>query len=180
MLLNKKSKDELSNQTTLSLPHPPIHFRSSLTLCIFSTPSQHSVNLTQQLCLQDELSLLVLLRLLKSFVILPPHRSLALLAHYVSDNVATCGHGTFTGLTFFDVHDSVEEVGFAMLASEVTRDDVVVIREMGFALCTAVDPATGQINIVRETHCDQDSFVSVRQSPVLVGQSGEFLTSRHE
>ena len=79
------------------------------------------IHRTQQLRLQYELAFLVLLRLLVRLVVLPPDRLLALPAHYVPHDVPTRRHVAFVGVRLRDVHDGVEEVGFAVLAAEVLR-----------------------------------------------------------
>lgn len=73
----------------------------------------------KQFFLQDELSLLVFLAALICLVILPTHSLLALSAGDVSDDVATGCHAPLHGLGLGDVHDGVEEVSLAMLATEV-------------------------------------------------------------
>lgn len=77
------------------------------------------IHRTQQLGLEYELALLVLLARLVRLVVLPPHRLLALPAHDVPDDVPARRHVAFCGVGLRDVHDGVEEVGFAVLAAEV-------------------------------------------------------------
>ena len=78
-----------------------------------------SVDLTQQLLLQDVLALLVLLRRLVGAVVLPAHDLLALAAVDVAHHVPARGHVALPGLALLDVHDRVEQVRFAVLAAEV-------------------------------------------------------------
>lgn len=78
-----------------------------------------SAHNAEQLLFQDELSFLVLLRGLVCLVVLPPYGFFALTALNIADNVASCGHASFHGVKGCDVHHRVEEVCFAMLASEV-------------------------------------------------------------
>ena len=82
-------------------------------------PTIHLIHRTQQLRLQYEFAFLVLLRRLVRLVVLPPHRLLALPAHYIPHNVPTRRHVAFAGVRLRNVHDGVEEVGFAVLAAEV-------------------------------------------------------------
>lgn len=80
-------------------------------------------DVAEQLSLEDELALLVLLRVLKGLVVFPAHRLLTLAAGDVADNVAARRHVTLVGLAGVDVDDIVEEVGFAVLATEILRAD---------------------------------------------------------
>ena len=81
----------------------------------------HLIHRTQQLRLQYELAFFVLLRRLVRLVVLPPHRLLTLPAHYIPHDVPTGRHVAFAGVRLRNVHDGVEEVGFAVLAAEVLR-----------------------------------------------------------
>jgi len=114
--------------------------------------STHSSNLTQQLGLQYELVFLVLLAALESLVIFPADRLLALLALYIAHNVASGSHVALARIAGCDVHDIVEEVGFAMLTAEIPADDVVVVGKMGFAVLAAVYFIGVEINIVCQPH----------------------------
>ena len=78
-----------------------------------------SVDVAEQLGFEDELALLVLFGGLVGFVILPAHGFLALAAGNVTHDVSACGHVTFAGLAWEDVHDIVEEKGLAMLTAKV-------------------------------------------------------------
>lgn len=73
----------------------------------------------KQFFLQDELALLVFLAALVGLVVLPTHSLLALAAGDVADDVATGRHTALDGIGLGDVHDGVEEVSLAMLATEV-------------------------------------------------------------
>ena len=73
----------------------------------------------QELCLEDELALLVLLARLVGLVVFPADRLLALAAVDVAYNVAARRHVALVGVGFGHVDDAVEQVGFAVLATEV-------------------------------------------------------------
>lgn len=73
----------------------------------------------QQLCLENELALLVLLAGLIGLVVLPADRLLTLATVDVADNVAAGGHVALVGLRLGDVDDAVEQVRLAVLAAEV-------------------------------------------------------------
>ena len=95
---------------------------SSLPALVVYEPALTAIDLihrTQQLRLQYEFPFLVLLRRLKRLVVLPPHRLLALPAHYVPHDVPARRHVAFVGVRLRNVDDGVEEVGFAVLAAEV-------------------------------------------------------------
>ena len=87
----------------------------------------HLIHRTQQFRLQYEFAFLVLLRRLERLVVLPTHRLLALPAHYIPNDVPTRRHVAFAGVRLRDVHDGVEEVGFAVLAAEVLRIQTISI-----------------------------------------------------
>jgi hypothetical protein len=76
-------------------------------------------DITQQLCLQNILPLLVLFTGLKCLIILPAHRFLTLSARYVSHYVSSRRHVAFRGIPLVHIHHGVEEVGFTMLAAEI-------------------------------------------------------------
>jgi hypothetical protein len=102
----------------------------------------------EQFLLQDKLPLLVFLAALVGLVILPTHSFLALSARDVADDVATSCHAALDGLGLGDVHDVIEEVSFAVLATEVSADDIIVVRKMCLALLTAKNLVGSQINVV--------------------------------
>lgn len=88
----------------------------------------------KQLTLKYKFALFVFFPGLICFVIFPADCFVALFAFDVSHDVPTCGHITFHRLSLFDIHHGREEEGFAMLASEVPRNDIVEVGEMGFAV----------------------------------------------
>src|SRR4051812_22975823 len=90
---------------------------------LHDSPSRLSSDRAKQLSLENELSLLVLLRSLIGFVVLPPNSFLALTAMYVPHNVSARGHIPLAWFALSDIDYAVEEVGFAMLASEVLHED---------------------------------------------------------
>lgn len=85
----------------------------------------------QQLCLQNELALLVLFARLVSLVVLPADCLLALPAVDVADYVATGRHVALVGIRLGDVDDAVKEVGFAVLAAEVLQGVSATLRVSG-------------------------------------------------
>ena len=85
----------------------------------YGTCPDNSVDCTQQLCLQNVLALLVLLRGLVRLVVLPTHRLFALPADNIPHYMSPRGHVALNGFSLRDIYDGVEQVGFAMLAAEV-------------------------------------------------------------
>ena len=81
-----------------------------------------SRNITQQLRLQDILPLLILLTGLKSFVILPSHRLIALSTSDVSNDMSAGRHVSLAGIARGDVDYIVEEVCFTMLTTKVLKE----------------------------------------------------------
>jgi hypothetical protein len=75
----------------------------------------------EQFLLQNELPLLVFLAALVGLVILPTHSLLALSAGDIADDMATGCHAALDGLGLGDVHDVIEEVSLAVLATEVLK-----------------------------------------------------------
>lgn len=73
----------------------------------------------EQFLFQDELALLVFLARLVCLVILPPYRFLALSAGNIAHDVSAGSHAPLDGFRLGDVHNVIEEVGFAMLAAEI-------------------------------------------------------------
>ena len=67
-------------------------------------------------------------------VILPAHRLVALFALNVPYDMPASGHIALHRFSLLDIHDRGEEESFAMLATEVPRNDVVEIGEVGFAI----------------------------------------------
>lgn len=84
----------------------------------------------------------------------------------VTDNVAAGGHVTLIRVTGVDIDDTMEQVGLAMLAPEVPRDDVLVVRKMRLACFATVDLVAGEVGVVGQAHCCGD-WVS-QASTVLV------------
>jgi len=127
---------------------------------------------TEKFLLQDELALFVFLAGLVCLVILPANRLLALAAVYVAHYVATGGHVALIRVRLGDVDDTVEQVGFAVLATEVLghvsavrmsgrrsrrthpAEDVIMVGEVCFAILAAIDARRVEIDVVRETHGD--------------------------
>lgn len=97
----------------LSFPNPPRSPPSPTTFL------SRSINLTQQLRLQDIFPLFVLLARLIRLIVFPPHRLLALPTRDIPHHVPPRRHIAFDGLGLRDVDDGVEEVGFAVLAAEI-------------------------------------------------------------
>jgi hypothetical protein len=86
-------------------------------------------DVAKQLCLQDEFSLLVLLRGLVRLIVFPPDRLVALLACNVPHDVPSRRHIALARLPRADVHHAVEEIRFSMLSAEVLspeKDDELV------------------------------------------------------
>jgi len=100
------------------------------------TPSGH---IAQHLGLEDILALLVLLARLVRLVVLPAHDDLAVAAHDVAHDVLARRHVAFGRLSLRDVDDLLEEVRLAVLAAEVSADDLVVSAEMGSTSSAAID-----------------------------------------
>lgn len=88
----------------------------------------------KQLTLKYKFAFFVFLPGLICFVIFPADCFVALFAFNVSHDMPTCSHITLHRFGLFDVHHRREEEGFAMLASEVPRNYVVEISEVGFAV----------------------------------------------
>ena len=78
-------------------------------------------DIAQKLGLQYKLALLILFTALKRFIILPPHRLVALPARDVPYNVPTGGHVAFGGFASGYIDNVVEEVGLAVLAAEILQ-----------------------------------------------------------
>ena len=122
----------LPSQLRISKQHQFVASRRVLgtPTCIMAS----SVDLAQQLGLEDELALLVLLRLLVGLVVLPADDAQTLLALDVAHQVSPRRHVALAGLALLDVDDRVEEVGLAVLAAEVLlalATDVGPFREDG-------------------------------------------------
>jgi hypothetical protein len=76
-------------------------------------------HIAQQLSLKDVFALLVLLRALIRLIVFPPDDLVTLSAVDVTHDVPACGHVALDGFGGGDVHDGIEEIGFAVLATEV-------------------------------------------------------------
>jgi hypothetical protein len=107
---------------------------------------------TQQLFLKNELALLVFLTALICFVVLPSYCFLALSAVDVAHDMFSRCHVTFDGIGLSDVHNIIEEVGFAMLAAEIPTYNVIIVCKVRLASFAAEDLVGGQVDVVRETH----------------------------
>jgi hypothetical protein len=75
--------------------------------------------------LENELSLLVLLRALVGLIVLPSDHLFTLPAGDIPHSVSAGSHVAVAGLRSLGVHHTVEEEGFAMLATEVLRPNSV-------------------------------------------------------
>jgi len=117
------------------------------------------VHLAKQLCLQNVFPFLVLLSRLKCFVVLPAHRLVAFLALNVSYNVSASGHVAFSWFAFFNVDDIVKKVGFAVLPSEVSADNVVMIRQVSLAVGAAIDLARVEVDVICEAHGEGTDYL---------------------
>ena len=78
-----------------------------------------SVDLAQQLRLQDVFPLLILLGCFIGLVVFPAHRLLALPTCDIPHHVPPGRHIPLHGFGLRDVDDGVEEIGFAVLAAEI-------------------------------------------------------------
>ena len=82
-----------------------------------------SADLTEQLLLENVLSLLVLLRALIGAVVLPAHDLAALTAGDISHHMTSGRHIAFSCFALLDVDARVEEVCFAVLAAEILQPE---------------------------------------------------------
>lgn len=67
-----------------------------------------SCDITQELRLENKLSLLILLRALVCLIVLPADRLAALSAGDISNDVPACRHVTLVGFARLDIDDAVE------------------------------------------------------------------------
>jgi len=81
--------------------------------------ASHLTHHTQKLLFEDKLALLVFLTALVCLIVLPSYRFLALSASNIAHDVSTGRHAALYSFALCDVDDSVEEVCFPVLASEV-------------------------------------------------------------
>jgi hypothetical protein len=79
----------------------------------------HLTHDTEKLFFEDKLALLVFLTALVCLVVLPSYRFLALSAGDITHDVPTGCHAALYSIALRDVDDVIEEVCFAVLASEV-------------------------------------------------------------
>lgn len=113
-----------------------------------------SSNSAEKLCLQDEFALLVLLTSLICLIIFPTHSLFALSTVDVAYYVAPSGHVTLVGLRLGNVDNAIEQIRFAMLATEVSTENVVVVGEMRLAVLAAINARRVEVDVVRESHSD--------------------------
>ena len=85
-------------------------------------PIPPSINLAQQFRLQNELPFLVFLAVLIRLVVFPSYRLLALPAADVSNDMSASRHVALIGFAVDDIAHLAEEVGFAVLATEILVD----------------------------------------------------------
>ena len=137
----------------------------------------------EQFFFQDELALLVFLAGLVRLVIFPPYRFSALSAGDVPHDMPPGRHATFDSLGLRYVDHAIEEVRFAMLATEVLRepkhrispsnsstctcprnrrethptDNIIVVSKMRFALLASKDFVGREVHVVCQTHYDLSS-----------------------
>lgn len=88
----------------------------------YPSVQDHLADDAEQFFLQDKFPLLVFLAALVGLVVLPTHSLLALSAGDVADDMTTGCHAALDGLGLGDVHDVIEEVGLAVLATEVLKE----------------------------------------------------------
>lgn len=101
--------------------YPPITKNLSHNLTKASKASSFSVYGAQQLSFQNILALLVFLRVLVGLVVLPAHRLLTLPTVDIADHMQACRHFALHSLGLGDVNDSIEQIGFSMLAAETLK-----------------------------------------------------------
>jgi hypothetical protein len=82
-------------------------------------PSQSLGDIAKKLGFKNKLAFLVLLSCLIRLVVFPANRFFALLTGDIPNDVSAGSHIPLAGLARIDVDDTVEEVGFAMLATKV-------------------------------------------------------------
>lgn len=86
------------------------------------------------------------------FVIFPADDLVATSTADIANDVASRCHVPLDRQGFDDVDDSGEKVCLSVLASEVPTDDILVVREVRFAVLAHVDARRGEVNVVGETH----------------------------
>jgi len=114
----------------------------------FATDRRTLCDIAQELRLEDEFAFLVFLARLVGLVVFPTYRLLALSAGDVADDVLARRHIALVRFAGGDVDDVAEEVRLSVLTSEISTDDVFKIRQVGFALFTAVDLVAVEIDVI--------------------------------
>jgi len=99
-------------------------------------------NIAKQLGLKNKLPLLILLTTLKRLIVLPAHRLVTLPTTNIPHDMSARRHVSLGGFAGGDVHDVVEEVGFAVLAAEIPTDDVFMVTQVSLAVLATVDFVT--------------------------------------
>lgn len=107
-------------QCSFEIHHRWFQSKTTGSRCSTASRTYHRLaHDAEQFLFQDELALLVFLARLVCLVILPPYRFLALPAGNIAHDVSARGHAALDGFRLGDVHDVIEEVGFAVLAAEI-------------------------------------------------------------
>jgi len=135
-------------------PHANCPKRNSLHALRYALPSPdpNSSDVAEKFSLKNEFSFFVFLAGLVCFVILPADCFLALSAGDIPNDVLPCCHGPLTCLARNVINHIAEQVGFSVLTSEVPTYNVIVIRQMSFAVFTPIDLVAAKIDVVGETH----------------------------
>jgi len=76
----------------------------------------------EQIAFQDVFAFFVLLRVLECKIVFPSDNVLALAAQDITDDVITRSHRAFTGFTFDNVHNFLEEIRSSVLAIKCSRN----------------------------------------------------------
>lgn len=66
--------------------------------------------------------------------------------------MAASGHVTLACFALLDIDDGIEKVGFAMLATKVATDDLIMISKMCLAVFTAINALSIEIDVVGQAH----------------------------
>lgn len=133
-------------------PFYAVHMRV-VALCLSSGDS------AQQLAFEDELALFVLLASLIRLVVFPADGLVTLFAGDVSDNMSSGCHVSLHSLSLLDIYNVREEEGFAMLATEVARYNVIEVCQVRLALLATEDLLCIEIRVVREAHLPRSSLM---------------------
>ena len=118
---------ELTVDIQRQSPSYAVHVRV-VVLCLSSGDR------AQQLAFEDELALFVLLASLIRLIVFPADGLVTLFANDVSDNMSSGCHVSLHSLGLLDIYDVREEEGFAMLATEVARYNVIEVCKVRLAL----------------------------------------------